>query len=754
MGDPNPLDPVPQFILRRNYVSCHQSRSGATLEFEEGASQLSSSGKYTIFSNSSIPDQLPCSSLPPADFSPDTALPTSGTLGCTSSRTMEVSDPPAVVEPFLPAFISHPGPTGGSGERDFQNATHGKYNFVISVPSADPYCTFSLRQLDVPPPVFAERSLAADNHSSGLRIYYQNVRGLRTKIDDFFLTATECDHNIIVLTETWLDDHIDSAQFCGSLFTVYRCDRNRHNSCKSRGGGVLIAVSKRLNSCVDPAPISDTIELWIRISMPTRSISLGVVYLPPDRRSDMTAVKNHINSISSVTSRLDQNDLSFLFGDYNQPGVIWKRGSDSIPSIDLIHSRISVACSALLDGFSLNNLTQVNHATNDYDRLLDLVLVNDATSCELTEASESLLPLDTNHPALNITIDVTVPVQFEDIGDVPCLDFCRADFESLSIAFSCIDWQFLESSPPINDAVEYFNCAINSAIYRIVPPRRPLRKPAWSNPRLRHLKKQRSTALRHYCKARCPISKHRFNEISKLYRKYNRFLYKRYTSRMQGNLRRNPRLFWSFVNSKRKEDGLPVDMFLGDCHGSTLLEKCTLFARSLQHNFHEHTASDAQVDTALSYLPRDDFNLLEITSRHITTAIDKLKSSFAVGPDGIPSCVLKRCASVLIHPLCLLFSLSLRQRVFPSSWKSSIMFPVYKKGDRRDVKNYRGITSLCACSKVMEIIVNDALFDSCKHYITSDQHGFYPKRSITTKLAEFSSTCLRNMSNGAQIDAV
>ncbi|XP_055529057.1 uncharacterized protein LOC129721036 [Wyeomyia smithii] len=54
----------------------------------------------------------------------------------------------------------------------------------------------------------------------------------------------------------------------------------------------------------------------------------------------------------------------------------------------------------------------------------------------------------------------------------------------------------------------------------------------------------------------------------------------------------------------------------------------------------------------------------------------------------------------------------------------------------------------------MEIIVNDALFASCKHYITSDQHGFHPKRSITTNLAEFSSTCLQNMSNGAQIDAI
>lgn len=70
------------------------------------------------------------------------------------------------------------------------------------------------------------------------------------------------------------------------------------------------------------------------------------------------------------------------------------------------------------------------------------------------------------------------------------------------------------------------------------------------------------------------------------------------------------------------------------------------------------------------------------------------------------------------------------------------------------VENYRGITSLCACSKVFEIIVNDALFASCKSYISPDQHGFYPKRSISTNLAPFISSCLRNMEAGAQVDAV
>lgn len=82
------------------------------------------------------------------------------------------------------------------------------------------------------------------------------------------------------------------------------------------------------------------------------------------------------------------------------------------------------------------------------------------------------------------------------------------------------------------------------------------------------------------------------------------------------------------------------------------------------------------------------------------------------------------------------------------------MFPIFKKGDRRNVENYREITSLCACSKNFEIIVNDALFASFRNYISVDQHGFYPKRSVSTSLAPFISSCIRVMDAGSQIDAV
>lgn len=64
------------------------------------------------------------------------------------------------------------------------------------------------------------------------------------------------------------------------------------------------------------------------------------------------------------------------------------------------------------------------------------------------------------------------------------------------------------------------------------------------------------------------------------------------------------------------------------------------------------------------------------------------------------------------------------------------------------------ITSLAACSKLFEIIVKNVLFESCKNYISTAQHGFFPKRSVATNLVEFTSLCIRSMDAGKQVDAI
>ena len=777
-----PPDPVPltekAVPSLRSYelVSCHQSRLGPVVGSGVGDLQLPFSGEYlccfSVPPACTIPDFSPTdgNDVPPFAITDGKLLAPTGTLRQHETGFEGAPTPPdpAFIAVDTPSRRSCSSPAGGAGAGGFRPATSGEYSRVEVFPISDSYPICSPVLPDgasspVPHPADGHHLPHVDTSScsrppDSLRIYYQNVRGLRTKIDTFFLAVSEAEYDLIVLTETWLDDRIYSTQLFGALYTVYRTDRSHLNSRKSRGGGVLIAVSTKLSSHIHPAPISSLLEqIWVVVELPLCALSIGAVYLPPDRKNDCTIINEHVESLGSIASRLDPRSPALLFGDYNQAGLQWCSTGSGTPFIDPLVSHMPVACCALMDGFNLHGFTQINMLLNRNGRLLDLVFGNDpALPCSTVSSPiEPLVDLDPDHPALVVSFDSPTPIVFEPTSELQCLDFRRADYTALGNALSEIDWQFLESAISVNEAVDYFSTAVQDAILRVVPARRPPQKPPWSNPRLRSLKRERSAALRRYSSSRSPYYKRLFDLASHRYRRYNRFLYNRLVKRTEASLRSNPKQFWSFVNTKRKESGLPCSMFLGDCTANNEPEKCNLFAQHFKQVFHNFSASASQVVDATVGMPRDvfDFDIPRISEETVTAATRKLKLSFSPGPDGIPSSVVKRCADTLTSPLTRLYNLSVQHHLFPDRWKFSYLFPIHKKGDKRNIANYRGITSLCACSKLLEIIVNDALFACCKTYIDAEQHGFYPKRSVSTNLMQFTSKCLRTMCSGWQVDA-
>lgn len=186
-------------------------------------------------------------------------------------------------------------------------------------------------------------------------------------------------------------------------------------------------------------------------------------------------------------------------------------------------------------------------------------------------------------------------------------------------------------------------------------------------------------------------------------------------------------------------------MFLGESSANSTEEKCSLFADHFSSVFNSNTTSDQQVEAALLNVPEHIVSMgtLQFSTNEVLDALCGMKSSSNPGPDGIPSLLLKKCAGVLCRPLCSLINLSLRNRKFPECWKRSYMFPVFKKGDKRDIANYRGITSLCP--KLFEILMGKMLFRKMNSYISTAQHGFYSGCSTSTNLLEFTSFCITGM---------
>ena len=70
----------------------------------------------------------------------------------------------------------------------------------------------------------------------------------------------------------------------------------------------------------------------------------------------------------------------------------------------------------------------------------------------------------------------------------------------------------------------------------------------------------------------------------------------------------------------------------------------------------------------------------------------------------------------------------------PIIWLKANVVPVYKKGDKQLVENYRPVSLLCICGKIMERAVFNIVFPQIKDQIHHLQHGFVKGRSTVTQL--------------------
>ena len=107
----------------------------------------------------------------------------------------------------------------------------------------------------------------------------------------------------------------------------------------------------------------------------------------------------------------------------------------------------------------------------------------------------------------------------------------------------------------------------------------------------------------------------------------------------------------------------------------------------------------------------------------VLTSIKQLDINKATGSDEIPMRLLKETANQIAPSLTMLFNKSLRLGIFPEEWKLANIVPIFKKGKRDFVENYRPIFLLPVISKVLE------------RCVLAGQRATYPTSSAAKSMA-------------------
>ena len=120
----------------------------------------------------------------------------------------------------------------------------------------------------------------------------------------------------------------------------------------------------------------------------------------------------------------------------------------------------------------------------------------------------------------------------------------------------------------------------------------------------------------------------------------------------------------------------------------------------------------------------------------IISLIRNIKPNKAPRSDGISDQMLLLRDDSVILPLKIIFRNILLTSIYPDSWKFAYVITIFKKGDKQLIKNYRPISLLPICDKILEKIMFNNLYSylNANNLITNNQSGFRPGDSTTDQL--------------------
>lgn len=581
----------------------------------------------------------------------------------------------------------------------------------------------------------------------GISVYYQNVRGLRTKLRKLELSVLACDYHVILLTESGLHDGISNSELGLNGFSVFRCDRNVNTSLCSRLGGVLAAVNSAFSVKQVESGITNVEHLFLSLNIKNIKILIGLVYIPPRSTRDV------YDDFSLAVSRVlleSVYDHVYICGDFNLPGIQWisdQYGSTAVGPITFQTECISDVCATF-------NLFQANNVANFKGGFLDLILTRDDALIPVL-AEEVLLDCDAYHPALNFFIPVkTEAVEFMQYNYY-CFNFSQANFVGINDYLGSIDWSEILNFDCVNAALDVFYSVIFGALEIFVPKRviKNRKFPLWFSNELKSLVFEKKRAHRNFKSSNLPVHYEKFVDLRKRCKILTEKCHIDYIKGLENSFISDSSEFWKYVRKKNSSTELPKSMMYGNVSSEDPLEIVEFFARFFSTVYCDPIVADRE--NCCSFLDNINCDIpLNISLSDILAAIDRLNVKLGCGPDDLPAILLIKCKFVFARILYILYNLSISSGRYPEAWKQSYVFPIFKSGDKSNIENYRPISKVSICAKVLESIIADKLSYFLKDIIIDNQHGFVTGRSTVSNLICFVQDVFGALENRCQLDAI
>uniref|UniRef100_A0A0K8UPJ4 Endonuclease/exonuclease/phosphatase domain-containing protein n=1 Tax=Bactrocera latifrons TaxID=174628 RepID=A0A0K8UPJ4_BACLA len=462
-------------------------------------------------------------------------------------------------------------------------------------------------------------------HPTALIITYQNVRGLRTKLNRFLTSSSANNTDVFCITESWLHPAILDGEIIDSTYSIYRKDRNPSTSGCIRGGGVFIAIKRSFQSELVTTPDDSLEQVFIKVKCNTLDIIIGCVYLPPQSTHDI--YNTHLHQISYLREKFKNAKLVVIV-DYNLPS--------SSPRLD---------CENLLyEVYASLGCTQLNDILNEHQGLLDFCFSNLDVSIQNTQ---SITPLDKYHPALEVTINILHQLK---PANIPSLSFRKADYVSLNTFFLTTNWSQLYSHESLDDKVNYLYKIIKDGISPHVPVyiNKLSNYPCWFSTELIRKVRLKKAAHSIYKNKESSQNYKKFSQLRHECKELSASCYKNYVNKVEQLVKSDPNEFWKFVRNQRRNGcDIPSTLSWNNQSTNNGEEVSNLFAAFFKSVYQTEVQQPGFVQDFHHDRLHATLDNFEVTTDNVFRALSSLNPKKGAGPDDPQYFSQKLCSRTL-----------------------------------------------------------------------------------------------------------
>lgn len=554
-------------------------------------------------------------------------------------------------------------------------------------------------------------------------ILHQNIQSFRNKAELLEVALLQNNYNIICISEHWLNSN--QPLILNGYTVVTRYSRNI-----MKNGGVAILAKSQLKCNVIPEIINFVVEQDFECVGAVASINTNIniiiltIYRAP--KSNFSNFITKLNDIMEFLTHKYKNYNFVIVGDFN---IDFKDHESN-------HFR-QISDTLLIYGLdiTIHDPTRITpHSSTCIDNIFTDI------NCNLYTA-ETVNYCLADHFGQHISINCNTKHI-----ESPYYKYrvtSSTNLHELNSLLKNISWPIFDlSEDNVDVSWNYFISTLKHQVNLTCPLKPKIKtstpKPKWITTGI--ILSSLNLKKLYYLTAQFKLNsnlKLYYNKYKYIYRKVVRLAKKMNNCEQINKSNNKTKTVWKIINktTKEKSSNIIDELNIGN---RMITDK-----KDIANYFNNYFSKVPEILTGtlkpgnevnvsyIEYINKSIF-LQPVTENEIYNITYSLKNTNSAGIDEITSKIVKSCIPYIVAPLQHLINLTLKHGSFPTILKQAIIKPIYKKGNKANMENYRPIALLSVFSKILEKCVASRIYSFLNKFNILNKNQFGFRKNLNT----------------------